>query len=80
MILGAIVGHGNAIVNPLLYGVQLFRLMGSTEGNDDKQKSKELMDVEDPKIDTDAANNRRIVGWAIRHAKILSVPMVVLFA
>jgi hypothetical protein len=46
MLIGAVVGHGNALVNPLLYGIQLFRgslvndkndtvnLRGSLKGDD----------------------------------------------
>jgi hypothetical protein len=49
MIIGAIVGHGNAIVNPLLYGIHLFRLLDGTGGKDlavDESKT------EGPKIET----------------------------
>mmetsp|Transcript_4587 Transcript_4587/g.8500 ORF Transcript_4587/g.8500 Transcript_4587/m.8500 type:complete len:115 (-) Transcript_4587:44-388(-) len=50
MIIGAIVGHGNAIVNPLLYGIHLFRLLDNTGGKN-LNESKELLDVEEPKIE-----------------------------
>ncbi|KAL3922110.1 MAG: hypothetical protein SGILL_002378 [Bacillariaceae sp.] len=60
MIVGAIVGHGNAIVNPLLYGIQLFRLLDNTGGSN-KIESKELLDAEDPKIEV-SGDNQQIVG------------------
>jgi Na+/proline symporter len=56
MIIGAIVGHGNAIVNPLLYGIQLFRVLDYTGGSG-KNESKELLDAEDPKIEISAHSN-----------------------
>lgn len=56
MIIGAIVGHGNAIVNPLLYGVHLFHLLDDT-GEKSLNESKELLDTDDqPKIEISSAN------------------------
>lgn len=36
MLVGAILGHGNAIVNPLLYGITLFTMLPSAAAVDDK--------------------------------------------
>jgi hypothetical protein len=33
MLIGAVVGHGNAFINPLLYGIQLFRLLANNNSN-----------------------------------------------
>ena len=57
MIIGAIVGHGNAIINPLLYGIHLFRLLDSTGGKDCNE-SKELLDAEGPKIEIGGAGSQ----------------------
>ena len=34
MLIGAVIGHGNALVNPLLYGIQLFRTLVTDNKND----------------------------------------------
>lgn len=61
MIVGSIVGHGNAIVKPLLYGVQLFRLLNHT-GSTDTSESKELLDAADPEIVLSVTNgNQQVV-------------------
>lgn len=35
MLIGAVIGHGNALVNPLLYGIQLFRILSNSNANAD---------------------------------------------
>jgi hypothetical protein len=62
MIVGAIVGHGNAIVNPSLYGVQLFRLMNSTEETVKTDRKELLEDAEDPKIEISSSSNQPVTG------------------
>ncbi|KAG7362735.1 hypothetical protein IV203_026095 [Nitzschia inconspicua] len=60
MIVGAIVGHGNAIINPLLYGVQLFRIL-DVSGRTDGSKSVGMLDEEDPKIEIGTNNNSQFL-------------------
>jgi hypothetical protein len=35
MLIGAVVGHGNALINPLLYGIQLFRTLAKDNNDTD---------------------------------------------
>jgi hypothetical protein len=56
MIVGAIVGHGNAIVNPLLYGVHLFRLLDNAGGKD-LNEFKDPSDPEDPETEISATRS-----------------------
>jgi hypothetical protein len=62
MIVGAIVGHGNAIVNPLLYGIHLFRLLENSGTKNENETMELLEDTENPKIViSSAANNQQLV-------------------
>jgi len=48
MLIGAIVGHGNAIINPLLYGVDLFRKLdvsGDSSGREEMKFKESSGDI-----------------------------------
>jgi hypothetical protein len=47
MIIGAVVGHGNALINPILYGIQLFRTLVNKNKNNVDLTSSSLLKGDD---------------------------------